>query len=135
MENARSWRLRPQRYRLEGRRCTACREIHFPPRALCPACRSEALEAHLLAGRGTLYSYTVLHDVPERFAAQAPYAVGMIDLEEGIRLTAPLTDVEPAALEIGLPVEMVLRRLATDGEEGPILYGYKFRPRLLSDPD
>ncbi len=43
-------------------------------------------------------------------------------------VTAQLTDVDAAEIKIGMPVEMVTRRLRTDGDEGVIQYGYKFRP-------
>jgi len=54
-------------------------------------------------------------------------------LEEGPLVTAQLTDLEEGMLEIGTPVEMVTRRLRSDGDErGLLVYGYKFRPRLVS---
>jgi uncharacterized OB-fold protein len=59
-----------------------------------------------------------------------PYTVALIKLEEGPLITAQLTDVANDEVEIGLPVEMVTRKLRTQGEEGLIIYGYKFRPRL-----
>jgi uncharacterized OB-fold protein len=45
-------------------------------------------------------------------------------------LTAHLTDVDPEDVRIGMPVEMVTRKVKEDGQEGQILYGYKFRPLL-----
>jgi uncharacterized OB-fold protein len=60
----------------------------------------------------------------------APYMVGLIDLEEGVRITAQLTDVIPEEVEIGMTLEMVIRQIYEDGPKGPILYGYKFRPVL-----
>jgi uncharacterized OB-fold protein len=62
----------------------------------------------------------------------APYTVALIKLEEGPLITAQLTDVANDEVEIGLPVEMVTRKLRTQGEEGLIIYGYKFRPRLVT---
>ncbi|MFO3797026.1 MAG: Zn-ribbon domain-containing OB-fold protein, partial [Anaerolineales bacterium] len=57
--------------------------------------------------------------------------VALIKLEEGPLVTAQLTDVAPQEVQIGMPVEMVTRKLRNDGDErGLILYGYKFRPRL-----
>jgi uncharacterized OB-fold protein len=54
----------------------------------------------------------------------------MVKLEEGPLVTAQLTDIEGQEVEIGMPVEMVTRKLRTDGDEGMIVYGYKFRPRV-----
>ena len=45
-------------------------------------------------------------------------------------VTAQLTDIDPDDVQIGQPVEMVTRKLRTDGDEGMIVYGYKFRPRV-----
>jgi hypothetical protein len=62
----------------------------------------------------------------------APYTVALVKLEEGPLVTAQLTDVAPNEVEIGMPVEMVTRKLRTQGDEGLIIYGYKFRPRLVA---
>jgi uncharacterized protein len=82
-----------------------------------------------LSGKGIVYSYTVVQDAPVGFDVQAPYALAMVKLDEGVMLTAQLTDLDGEP-EIGMRVEMVTRKLRTDGESGPILYGYKFRPVL-----
>jgi uncharacterized OB-fold protein len=55
-------------------------------------------------------------------------------LDEGPLVTAQLTDVDPDELEIGMPVEMVTRKLREEGEDGLIVYGYKFRKRLQQQP-
>ncbi len=130
MDLPRYHRLRSAYYRLEGRRCTACEVIHFPPRERCETCRSTSLESHLLSGRGTVYAYSEVAQAPAGFTA--PYVVAMIELEEGMKITAQLTDVEPRDVKVGLPVEMVTRRLQEKGERGYIVYGYKFRPALAS---
>jgi uncharacterized OB-fold protein len=77
-----------------------------------------------------VYSFTVVHEPPTGYETQAPYAVALVKLEEGPLITAQLTDVDAADIKIGMPVEMVTRRLRTDGPEGVIQYGYKFRPHL-----
>ena len=132
MDISRNWRLRAQRYRLEGSVCQDCNQLSFPPRDVCRACGSTALWPHRLIGRGTVYSFTVLYQGPESFDGGVPYAVGLIDLEEGPRITAMLTDIDPEQVEIGMPVEMVIRVTNTEGERGPINYSYKFRPRLIA---
>jgi hypothetical protein len=56
----------------------------------------------------------------------------MIKLEEGPMVTAQMTDLGDKPVEVGTPVEMVTRRLRTDGDErGMLVYGYKFRPAGL----
>ena len=77
--------------------------------------------------QGEIYSYTLVQDPPEGFVAQAPYYLALVRLESGDLITAQLTDVEHE-IEIGERVEMVTRKLTTDGARGIIVYGYKFRP-------
>ena len=79
------------------------------------------------AVQGEIYSYTLVQDPPESFLAQAPYHLALVRLESGEHITAQLTDVENG-IEIGQRVEMVTRKLTTDGARGIIVYGYKFRP-------
>jgi len=78
-----------------------------------------------------VYSFTVMHDAPAGFENTTPYTVALVKLEEGPMVTAQLTDIGEQPVEIGMPVEMVTRKLREDGDErGMIVYGYKFRPVL-----
>ncbi len=83
-----------------------------------------------LSGRGVVYSYTLMYNVPQGFEDQKPYTVALVKLDEGPMVTAQLTDVDHGAVAIGMRVEMVTRKLREDGAEGQIIYGYKFRPIL-----
>ena len=88
-----------------------------------------APEKFSFSGRGTIYSYTTILEAPEGYEEQAPYLVALVQLDEGVFITAQLTDVD-APVNIGDRVEMVTRKLTTEGERGMIVYGYKFRPLL-----
>lgn len=91
-----------------------------------------AKESFAFAGTGTLYSYTIVQDAPESFGVQAPYVLALVKLDEGPMLTAQITDLgDDETLEIGDRVEMVTRKLTTEGKQGMIVYGYKFRKVLL----
>ena len=79
--------------------------------------------------RGTVYSYTLVQEPPDGFEAQAPYTLALVALEDGSLITSQLTDID-GEVAIGDEVEMVTRKLTTDGERGVIVYGYKFRPAL-----
>ncbi|MBN2001838.1 MAG: Zn-ribbon domain-containing OB-fold protein [Anaerolineae bacterium] len=125
---AHDWRLRGQRYRLEGEICDHCGVKIFPPRDICPECNQPAKRPYTLSGRGEVYSFSTVFSAPEGFETYAPYTVAIIKLIEGPMVTAQLTDVAPNEVEIGMPVEMVTRRIRTQGEDGTIAYGYKFRP-------
>ena len=128
MDLARNWRLKDQRYRMEGVVCATCGAKFFPPREVCTECKSNKLEPFEFSGRGVLYSFTTLYQAPLGYEGGLPYAVGMIKLDEGPMVEAQLTDVNPQDLRIGQRVEMVTRKLRELGGEGLIVYGYKFRP-------
>jgi len=129
MDIPRHWRLRKQRYGLVGEVCEHCDAKVFPPRDICPTCGEEAKTLYNFSGRGEVYSYTTVMEAPAGFEDNAPYTVALIKLEEGPLVTAQLTDLENKQVSIGMPVEMVTRKLrsATD-ERGMLVYGYKFRP-------
>ena len=86
-------------------------------------------ERFTFAGTGQVYSYTTLQDPPEGFEDQAPYTLALIKLDEGPLITAQLTDLD-GPIAIGDRVEMVTRKLTTEGPRGMIVYGYKFRKVL-----
>lgn len=88
-------------------------------------------ERFTFAGTGEVYSYTTLQEPPEGFEEQAPYTLALIKLDEGALVTAQLTDLD-SPVKIGDRVEMVTRKLATEGTTGMIIYGYKFRKILGS---
>lgn len=130
MSIPRNWRTRQQRYSLKAEICENCKEHIFPPRDVCPHCAAERQSWTNLSGRGEVYSYTTMHNAPTGFEEYVPYTMALIKMAEGPMLTAQLTDVDADDVKIGLPVEMVTRKLSQEGEEGQILYGYKFRPGL-----
>ena len=73
-----------------------------------------------------------MFNVPEGFDAQRPYTVALVKLEEGPMVTAQLTDVDENEVNIGMKVEMVTRKLREEGNDGQIVYGYKFRPLMVA---
>ena len=86
-------------------------------------------ERFTFAGTGEIYSYTVVQEAPAGFEDQAPYVLALVKLDEGPLLTAQISDLDgPPA--IGDRVEMVTRKLTTEGPRGMIVYGYKFRKIL-----
>lgn len=131
MESPRHWRLKKQRYALIGEQCPHCNAKIFPPRDVCPECGLEAKTAFQFSGKGEVFSYTTMNDAPSGFQDNTPYSIALVKLNEGPIVTAQLTDLGDEKIRIGMPVEMVTRKLRNDGDErGVILYGYKFRPLL-----
>lgn len=90
-------------------RCSACSTYIHPPTGRCPSCFSVDVAPAPLAGRGTIYSFTVNH---QQWTPGRPiYIVVLVDLEEGspespLRLTSNLVGVDPAQVRIGMPVEV-----------------------------
>ena len=69
--------------------CTTCDRHQFPPRAFCVRCGDRSIDWRPASGRGELYAATVTHRPSEEaFAALVPYAVGLVDLDEGVRVMA-----------------------------------------------
>lgn len=132
MELPRYHRLRPTFYRLEAARCSSCGQIYFPPRPKCLNCPSDKIEPCQLSGRGRIISFTRVYQPSRGFSDFAGGFTALVELREGIRVTAQLTDVNPDELTVGQEVEMVVRRLRSEVEHGLIVYGYKFRPLLRS---
>jgi uncharacterized OB-fold protein len=111
-----------------GEICDKCHARIFPPRDVCPECDKPAQTPFVFSGRGEVYSYSTMYDPPQGFEEFAPYTVALVRLEEGPMVTAQLTDVNTEQVRIGMPVEMVTRKVQSGGDEGAIVYGYKFRP-------
>jgi len=87
-------------------------------------------DTHTFSGSGEVYSYTVVQDPPAGFEENAPYILALIKLDEGPIVTAQMTDINDD-INIGDRVEMVTRKLRTEGEKGMIVYGYKFRKIMI----
>jgi hypothetical protein len=83
-----------------------------------------------MSGMGEVFSFSTMYNVPKGFDEQAPYTIALVKLAEGPMVTAQLTDVDESDVKIGMKVEMVTRKLREEGEEGQIIYGYKFRPSM-----
>jgi uncharacterized protein len=125
---ARYWREIPQRYRLEAGKCKACGQVYFPPRLVCSHCRSRQFETVRLADEGRLLTHTVIRVGPSQFGDQTPYAVGIVELDGGVRLTTQIVDCPFEQLAAGQRVRVEFRRLQKDGNAGILCYGYKCVP-------
>lgn len=121
-----------ERLRLEAGRCSDCGTLAYPQRPVCLHCGGRDFALERLAGKGRIHTFTVLAPggAPAEFDAQqtmtGALAVAVIDLAEGVRLTAQIADAPAESLRIGLPVRAVVRRLYE--QEGEIRYGTKFVP-------
>ena len=92
-------------HKLLIQRCTRCGVLQHPPTPACAACGSLELGVQQASGRGTLYSYTVVH-APVVAPFKAPYTVALVALEEGTRVVSELLDVPAADVHIGMQLEV-----------------------------
>ncbi|TET73512.1 MAG: Zn-ribbon domain-containing OB-fold protein [Candidatus Aminicenantes bacterium] len=123
---SRYWREIPQRYRLEANKCIKCGIKFFPPRLICPECKNRELEKTKIAETGKIITYTIIRVPPHQFVDQAPYAVGIVELDDGVKLTAQIVDCDFEDLKIGQKVRIEFRKIFDEGESGILCYGYKF---------
>ena len=99
---------------LIGSRCTECGAVSVPQRQICPKCNSTNCEIITLSGKGKLAAFTVISVPPVMMAkagydARNPYCVGIVELDEGARVSAQILEVnmsEPEKIEIGVPLSM-----------------------------
>jgi uncharacterized OB-fold protein len=125
---SRYWREIPQRYRVEANQCKNCGTKFFPPRLVCSECQSQELEKAKLSEKGKLLTYTVIRVPPHQFADQAPYAVGIAEMEDGVKLTGQIVDCDFEDIKVGMSVKLEFRKIFQEGESGILCYGYKFVP-------
>lgn len=93
-------------------RCRQCGGMYVPPRAICPRCQGEELEWIETSGKGRLAAFTVIYSGPtfmveQGFDRKNPYISGIVELEEGPRISARITGLDPAKpaeIQIGTPV-------------------------------
>jgi uncharacterized OB-fold protein len=128
MPSPRYWREIPARYRLEASKCGGCGKVVYPPRPVCPACRGQGQSRIALSPRGTVVTSTVVRVAPTDLAAEAPYAMALIETPEGARLMAQVVDCDPGSVEPGMGVTLEFRRIRREGHGGILCYGHKAVP-------
>src|SRR5467141_3242622 len=96
---------------LRLQRCNACSKVYFPPRPFCPACAGREVSVFAASGKGRLYSYVIHHRPVPGFTP--PYAIAVVELEEGPRMMTNITQCPqtPEALQLDMPVEIAFEKL------------------------
>lgn len=88
-------------------RCDDCSTLIWYPREVCPECRSQNVSWIEASGRGTVYSFSVVHRGGGPWRAVLPYVLAYVELEEGPRVMTNVVDVDPSSVEVGQRVEVV----------------------------
>lgn len=125
---ARYWRECPQRYRGEAAKSAKTGKVYFPPRLVEPGNGNRKFKPTKLNYTGEVLTYTVIRVAPMGFEKQSPYALAIIQLDGGGRITTQVTDVPVDNVKIGMRVRVEFRKINDDGLEGIHQYGYKVVP-------
>jgi uncharacterized OB-fold protein len=119
------------KYLTEGKlmagKCTKCGKIHLPPRPLCDNCYSQQFEWVEVSGQGKLLTYSVIHIAPQQFQALAPYAVGIVELENGLRIPGMIQGDTEEQLKIGMELAIDFGTCST-AQPWPKWPRYCFKP-------
>ena len=95
-------------------RCIDCGgKAFFFPRFFCPACLSRNVEWFQASGRGRLYTYMINHRPPPYFANEAPYAIAVVELDEGVRMMSNIRGIEntPENLVLDMPLRVIFEEI------------------------
>jgi uncharacterized OB-fold protein len=113
--------------RLLGGYCPSCARYHFPSGLDCPYCSAHGCETRPLSQRGTLCLFTSVVNRPPGYSGEVPFGFGVVELPEGLRVIARLTESDTARLDFGMPVRLAFVPLHVD-DEGRQVMTYAFAP-------
>jgi uncharacterized OB-fold protein len=100
---------------LRFQRCDACATWRHVPREVCARCGATAWSWTRASGRGRIFTWTVAaRAMHPAFAADAPYAPVVVEMEEGVRLVSQMVDCPPDQLAIDMPVEVVFEAVTPE---------------------
>ena len=117
--------------KLMGAKCIKCGKIMLPPRPICIQCYSENLEWIKLENKGKLLTYTIIHVAPPQFQHLVPYAVGIIELEKGLKLPGMIKGTDFDKIKIGMELKIEVEPVTkeeTEEQEWPAWPKYYFKP-------
>jgi len=92
--------------KLMAGKCEKCGKIHLPPRPLCNDCFSKEFTWLPLTGKGKLLTYTIIHIAPTQFQTLTPYAVGIVELKEGVKIPGMIQNITQEHLHIGMELAL-----------------------------
>lgn len=94
-------------------KCTTCKTWRHIPRPMCAKCNSIEWEWAKATGRGKIFSWTITR-VPlhPAFTSQVPYALLIVEMEEGVKMVSGLRNLPPDEIALGLDVEVIFERVA-----------------------
>lgn len=125
MSTQKVWRKRIDRYRLLGLKCKNCGNEIFPKRMVCPKCGGREFTEKQMPFTGKIVARTSVHIGAKFLEYDTPYQLAVVELDNGVCITAQVVDAKPEDVQIGKKVKIVYRKLQEEGKTGVIAYGYK----------
>ncbi len=113
--------------KLMAGKCSRCGKIHLPPRPVCDSCYGIDFAWTEVLGKGKLLTYTIIHVAPPQFQALAPYTVGIVQLENGLKLPGMISGAAENSLKVGMEVALDFKKCNT-GQAWPQWPRYCFKP-------
>ena len=107
---------------LWGTFCEKCNKNYLPPKPVCINCGSRLTEWKRFSDKGTLWSYSIIHVAPLDFVDRVPYAVGILELEVGTRITA-IYNGKLSDLMMGMPVQLTFDQNQSRGRQLQFIKG------------
>jgi len=116
--------------RLMASKCRKCGNTMLPPRTVCSKCYSKDMEWIELKPEGRLLTYTIIHVAPPQFQHMTPYAVGVMELESGLKIPGIIKNVEHEKIKVGmkLKIEFETSPATTTQTQWPSWPRYHFKP-------
>lgn len=99
---------------LRIQRCSSCSKVVFYPRSICPHCFADQLTWIVASGKGTIYAYTVVHQAFGPFAADVPFTIAIVELEEGVRMMTRIVDAPREHVKTGAAVKVTFNAVNED---------------------
>jgi len=104
-----------RQHRLMLQRCSACGAVIWPVKPRCDNCWSAEITWVQASGKGTLYSFALVHQVYHPgFATEVPYNIAQVNLEEGLRIITNVVGCPNAELQIGMPLEVTFEDITDE---------------------
>ena len=105
-----------RKHELWIQKCVDCDTAFFYPRMICPDCLEDKIEWFKTSGKGFLYTYMINHRPPPGFEDEAPYAIAIVQLDEGPRMMTNIVGIEntPENLVLDMPLEVVFQDIVDD---------------------
>jgi hypothetical protein len=113
--------------KLMAGKCQNCGKIHLPPRPMCDNCFSQRFAWVEISGKGRLLTYTIIHIAPKQFQELTPYPVGIVQLENGLKLPGMISGVSEEKLKVGLELGIDFKACLA-GQTWPQWPRYCFKP-------